>query len=637
MIEKQFIVATAGHVDHGKSALVKALTGTDPDRLPEEKARQITIDLGFAELNLIAPDGTQIHIGFVDVPGHEDFVRNMIAGVGSVDLALLAVAADDGWMRQTEEHLQILTYLGVKRLVVALTKSDLVEAGQVSGDIKSRLRSTPYRHARMVPTSTRSGQGIEQLKQTLAAELAAADPQPDIGKSRLFVDRAFSLPGVGAVVTGTLSGGPFVGGQKVYLQPGNFPTRIRSIQSHHSDVTLARPGMRTALNLADVPKTTSDKAIRRGNIVTADEFSASSTIDVVVQKSERLQAEDPEARPLKNGTSVYLHYGTARLPAMFVLSGEEPLKVGNWALAQLRFRSPLLVFVGDRFVLRDQSDQHTIAGGIVLDPDANAKSFRNERHQKLLLARAKAPGNLNVLVESEIAGRGTAVASALLDKSNFSRTEIETALTHLQKTGRIFRSGGIAVDKETWTGLLARATQIIEGAHKANSERSGLSLNELRAAFPELSPEVFEALVADLCAGDFVRRDAIVARADHRPVLPPHLKAAGDVLLKLLSQKPFDPPARKQLAADTTGRQVLAYLVEQGAAVEIGSDVVLSQEAFARAKEIISQFISRNGPASVSELRRELQSSRRVMVPLLERLDRERVTRRVGDRRMLDK
>ena len=250
--EKHFIIATAGHVDHGKSALVEALTGIDPDRLPEEKARQITIELGFAELNLSAPDREKIHLGIVDVPGHEKFVRNMIAGVGSIDLALFVVAADDGWMPQTEEHLQILTYLGVKRAVIALTKSDLGKIGNVAGQIRKQLRDTAFAHSPIIPVSVRIGEGIENLKSVLSSQFSTMQPQADAGKPRLFIDRAFTLRGIGTVVTGTLTGGQLRRGQNIVVQPHNFEARVRSIQSHGSELEGGQPGMRTAINLPDV-------------------------------------------------------------------------------------------------------------------------------------------------------------------------------------------------------------------------------------------------------------------------------------------------------------------------------------------------------------------------------------------------
>src|SRR5262245_7671129 len=257
-----YIVATAGHVDHGKSALIKALTGTDPDRLPEEKARGITIDLGFAHLELASPVtrpaeaghyASPIHVGIVDVPGHEDFVKNMVAGVGAIDLALLIVAADDGWMTQTEEHLQILSYFGVRRAVVSLTKADLAadEAAAVA-EIRQRLEGSVFADSPIVPTSVVTGLGLEALRETLARELSSAPPPLDIGKPRLAVDRVFTLTGAGTVVTGTLVGGRLQRGQSIAIQPSGHPARIRRIQSHGRDVDSSGPGTRTALNLADV-------------------------------------------------------------------------------------------------------------------------------------------------------------------------------------------------------------------------------------------------------------------------------------------------------------------------------------------------------------------------------------------------
>src|SRR5881628_3629206 len=234
MTVRNFIMATAGHVDHGKSALVKALTGVDPDRLPEEKARGITIDLGFANLQLTSPDGAERYsIGIIDVPGHEDFVKNMVAGAGAVDLALLVVAADDGWMPQTEEHLQILIYLGVRQMVVALTKIDLVESADAAEKkVRAELRDTPFGDAAIVRTSITTESGIEELKAQLAREFSALVPQRDIGKPRLAVDRAFILRGIGTIVTGTLAGGTLRRGQAVVVQPAKIPARIRTIQNH---------------------------------------------------------------------------------------------------------------------------------------------------------------------------------------------------------------------------------------------------------------------------------------------------------------------------------------------------------------------------------------------------------------------
>src|SRR5437762_1866324 len=318
MMEKHFILTTAGHVDHGKSALVKALTGTDPDRLPEEKARGITIDLGFAELTLAGPDGETFHVGIVDVPGHENFVRNMIAGVGSIDLALLAVAADDGWMPQTEEHLQILTYLGVQRAVIALTKCDLGNVEIITAQIREELEQTPFNDCEIVPTSVRTGQGIGDLKDTLAHELAELRPPRDVGKPRLFVDRAFVLRGVGTVATGTLSGGSIRRGQDVVIQPRNISARVRSIQNHGCDIEMAQPGMRTAMNLPDV--SIGENEMQRGDLITVPNLGRpNATIDVLIERSPRLKRNSPAARPIKNGSSVQVHFGTSRTAAKITL------------------------------------------------------------------------------------------------------------------------------------------------------------------------------------------------------------------------------------------------------------------------------------------------------------------------------
>src|SRR5260370_939997 len=363
---RHFVIATAGHVGHGKNALVKALTGTDPDRLPEEKARQITIELGFAHLQLSAMSTlssqlSTLSIGVVDVPGHEDFVRNMIAGVGSVDLALFVVAADDGWMPQTEEHLQILTYLGVERAVLALTKSDLGDASSITAQVRERLHDTAFARSPIIPTSVRTGEGIESLKSALASEASTMQPQRDVGKPRLFIDRAFILRGIGTVVTGTLTGGRLHRGESVVIQPQNFNARIRSIQSHGCEVEYAQPGMRTAINLPDVGIGDGLGQIKRGDVITVADPSASlsassasrasSTLVVLLEKSHRLKPKDPAARPLKNGTSVNLHHATSRFPAKIYLLDSDALQPAKQIIPQLKPESRTFPFHHYLFVL----------------------------------------------------------------------------------------------------------------------------------------------------------------------------------------------------------------------------------------------------------------------------------------------
>ena len=635
-MEKHFILATAGHVDHGKSALVKALTGTDPDRLPEEKARQITIELGFAQLILDGPNEQRLHIGIVDVPGHEDFVRNMIAGVGSIDLALFVVAADDGWMRQTEEHLQILTYLGVKRAVIALTKSDLGDAERTGKEIRNQLRNTVFARSPIIPTSVRTGEGIENLKNAVASECSTIQAQRDLRKPRLFIDRAFTLHGIGTVVTGTLIGGQLHRGQSIIVHPHDFVARIRSIQSHGSELECAQPGMRTAINLPDVAIGEGPGQIKRGDVITAVDLGKSSArLIVMLEKSSRLARKDVAARPLKNGSSAYLHHGTSRFPGKIYLLEDRALGPGEQTIAQLKLKLPIFAFIGDRFVLRDASEQHTIAGGVVLDPDGDRGKCRTATQRKLLAARAGALDDVCLCVRSEISANGFMSKEAVLRKSHFSAHEIGEALQRLQRRDEIVVHEKIAADAQVWHTLRNRTIELIDDAHKTNPERVGLDLNELRTALHDQSSEVFAALLSDLCATDFVRRGSAIARISHRPALPLNLQPVGMKIREALSAKPFDPPARKEIEVDRHAQQVVRFLIATGEAVEVGSDLVLLRENFERMKSSVIDFISKNGPATVSELRQHTQSSRRIMVPLLEQLDRDGFTRRVGDQRTL--
>ena len=635
MTKKHFVLATAGHVDHGKSALVKALTGTDPDRLPEEKARGITIDLGFAELILDWPDEQQFHIGIVDVPGHEDFVRNMIAGVGSVDLALLIVAADDGWMPQTEEHLQILTYLGVQHALIALTKSDLGNIDIITTQIRDRLRDTAFVNSQIIPTSTRIGDGIEDLKRALAMEFATL-PQPrDVGKPRLFVDRAFTLRGIGTVVTGTLTGGRLRRGQAVVIQPQNSPARIRSIQSHGHDVEFTEPGMRTAINLPDAATGTSATAIKRGDVITIGDVATTAVLDVLLERSPRLHRKDPVARALKNGISVYVHHGTSRVRAKIALLEAEALGIGESAIAQLRLASPILAMLGDRFVIRDPSEQHTIAGGIVLDSNGDRANFRSAAQIQLFTKRAAAPHDVDVCLQTELARRGFAQSKTLLAKSNFSAAEISDALGRLQMQGEIVLRGEIVADADRWRDLYRRASELIDNAHQEHPEKRGLEVAELRTGLIEQSADVFEALISDLCANGFVRSATMIARASHRANLSPGLESAAAKIRTTLRAKPFDPPARKEIAQDRHLQSAIRFLIEQGEIIEVGPDLILLREAAEQMQSVVVAFISRNGPATVSELRQEIGTSRRVLVPFLEYLDRQGITRRDGDRRKL--
>jgi selenocysteine-specific elongation factor len=619
---RHFIIATAGHVDHGKSALVKALTGTDPDRLPEEKKRQITIDLGFATLDVATPNGDRIYAGIIDVPGHEDFVRNMIAGVGSIDLAVFVVAADDGWMPQSEEHLQILTYLGVQRAVIALTKSDLGRIDVVTNQIRERLFGTTFADSPIIPTSIRTGTGIEKLVNTLANQLSSTEPQRDICKPRLFIDRVFMLRGIGTVVTGTLTGGSLHRGQQIVVFPTDLDTHIRSIQSHGQELQVAEPGMRTAINLSDL----SVDQIRRGDVVTLPGHGApTSTLIVRLERSPRLKEDKTVARPLKNGSSIYVHHGASRVGARIRFHKNGWLEAGKERIAHLKLAAPIFAFMGDRFVVRDSSERQTIAGGIVLDPDGGRES----------LPSSVVLDNIDSWVRAAVARHGFARRESLLSKSRFSTDEISGALKILEENGEIIVRQHIVADWKFWRKLRAQAIDLIDAAHEKSAERPGIDLRELRSALGIQDLEMFESLVADLCEGDFVRKGSVIARASHRPTLPVHLQPAEKRIREALLRQPFDPPSRKAIEADPQARQVVRFLIENGDVTALSLDVLLLRENFGRMKSQVTEFISQNGPATVSQLRQALGSSRRVMVPLLERLDRDGVTIRAGDKRSL--
>ena len=628
---RHFILATAGHVDHGKSALIKALTGTDPDRLPEEQARGITIDLGFAHLELPDPAdaASRIVLGIVDVPGHEDFVKNMVAGVGSIDLALLVIAADDGWMPQTEEHLQILSYLGVRRAVVALTKIDLAQDEQAAiAAIRERLAGKPFAAAPIVPTSVVTGRGLDDLKAALARVLAGAPAPADITKPRLPVDRVFKLQGIGTVVTGTLSGGVLRRGQNVSIQPVGKTARIRNIQSHGRDVESSSPGTRTALNLS----LDAVEDIHRGDVVTLAEFGGpSSVLDVLIEISPRA------TNTVRDGVRVHAHHGSGTVAARVAFRDDMTLKPGERSVAQLRLESPAFVFAGDRLILRDWSERATLGGGLVLDPDGDRKSFRTEPRAKFLAARAASPEDAAAFVASQVAYAGAARASQLLPRSRFGPSAISSAAAQLAASGSVVALGDFLVDAARWSSLRSRAVEVIDERHRANPEESGLPLSDLRAALQDQLPlgEIFEPLVADLCTRDFVRSGAAIRRASHRPALTPQLQAASVKIRSLLAAKPLDPPSRKDLAPDAASQQALRYLIQSGELIDVNIEIVMTAEAVKQATAMIRDFIRRNGPATTSDLRQMLGNSRRVAIPLLERLDRDGVTVRQGDKRAL--
>ena len=394
--------------------------------------------------------------------------------------------------------------------------------------------------------------------------------------------------------------------------------------------------MRTAVNLPDVELGTGPAAIKRGDVITiVDLVAPSATFDVLLEKSPRLNRSDSAARPLRNGTSVYVHHGTARVSAKVAFLEEETLACGESLLARLRLKSPILALLGDRFVIRDSSEQHTIAGGIMLDPDADRSNFQSAGQKRLLKQRATAPHDVDLCLQSELARSGIAESKTLLRKSHFSQAEITSALLRLQGRGAIILRSEIAAAAGKWLELVHRASELIDTTHKKHPEKRGLELAELRAALPDQSADAFDALLSDLCANSFVRAGTSIARASHRAALPPQIQPAAEKIRTALSAKPFDPPARKQIAQDRHLQQALRFLIEGDEIIELNDDVVLLSDSAGQMRRAVSEFISVHGPATASQLRQKIGTSRRVIIPFLEYLDRIGATQRIGDLRQL--
>lgn len=638
---KPFILATAGHVDHGKSALVEALTGVHPDRLPEERERGLTIDLGFGHFDL--PDrlsasepAAVYRAGVIDVPGHEDFVKNMVAGVGSVDLALLAVAADDGWMPQTEEHLQILEYLGVTHAVVALTKADLQpDLSGVTEEIRQQLAGTVFAAAPIVPVSIVDGRGLNKLRDAFMDVLRTLAPARDLGKPRLSVDRVFTRRGIGTVVTGTLTGGTLRRGQTLMIQPSGQPVRVRSLQSHGRDLECSLPGTRTALALADLPA----EGVRRGDTLTLPDVGrAGCTLDALIVRSPRSLSGRTPARPLKSGSLVWVCHGTASSPARLVfLATGQSLVLGETGWAQLRFEKPVYAWVGDRFILRDAADQTTLAGGMVLEPGGNRRRFRRNDHREWLAEVTGNPADPIHLTHALLRRDHVVKRDGLLAAARFTKIEAGAAVAQLAGEALAVLTESYALDAAWWQEQQRRAQSRIDAEHRLHPESPGLLLTALRHGLaPVLAdPELFSALLAALAEAGYARTGERIARRSHRQTLPAHLQAACTRVQAILLDNPLEPPSRSVLTPDPAGQAALRYLRDQGDVVELSHEIYLPQLGYARLKKAVTRHLETHGSATASELRQALGTTRRILIPLLEKLDRDGVTLREGDRRRL--
>ncbi|MAC50423.1 MAG: selenocysteine-specific translation elongation factor [Verrucomicrobiales bacterium] len=635
MSQKNFILATAGHIDHGKSTLIEALSGINPDRLPEEQKRGMTIDLGFAHLNIKDTENQDeiFSLGLIDVPGHADFVKNMVAGAGSVDLAMFVVAADDGWMPQSEEHLQILSYLNVKRAVVALTKSDTIDDIDFSIEvIRDSLKGSAFENSPVVPVCALIGEGIDEIKKVIINELKELPPPANISKPRLCVDRVFSPKGVGTVITGTTHGGGFSKGQKVIIQPQGTETTIRSIQNHNSQLDDCKPGMRTALNIPDIEilKGKSKEGIRRGDTITiADLGTPSRRVHVEVHVSERAT----KIQTIKHAQRVRFHHFSTTISGKILFFENTNLEKGNKQIAEIRLDRPVFTFAGDRFVLRDWSKQFTIGGGIILDSSPPKRSYRTERQRNFLLMRASNPNEFTTHLNSLLTRDHFIKSDTPLSQSSFSKSVIEDAI----ENNDAVVSGNFIIDKNWWSEINEIAGNRIKTIHEKHPELPGIDISQLRTFMKKrvVDSKLFEFLIDQLCKSGFTKKDTILSIDSHKASLPNHLTSSGKKIRILLDENPLEPPNPKEIINSENDEAALKFLLQTNEAIQLDEKVILLSKNYKEAVDKIRSYITQNGPATAADLRKALSSTRRVIIPLLEHLDKEGITFRSGDTRVL--
>ena len=635
MSQKNFILATAGHIDHGKSTLIEALSGINPDRLPEEQKRGMTIDLGFAHLNIKDTENQDeiFSLGLIDVPGHADFVKNMVAGAGSVDLAMFVVAADDGWMPQSEEHLQILSYLNVKRAVVALTKSDTVDDIDFSIEvIRDSLKGSAFENSPVVPVCALIGEGIDEIKKVIINELKELPSPADISKPRLCVDRVFSPKGVGTVITGTTHGGGFSKGQKVIIQPQGTETTIRSIQNHNSQLDNCKSGMRTALNIPDIEilKGKSKEGIRRGDTITiADLGTPSRRVHVEVHVSERAT----KIQTIKHAQRVRFHHFSTTISGKILFFENSNLEKGNKQIAEIRLDRPVFTFAGDRFVLRDWSKQFTIGGGIILDSAPPKRSYRTEKQRNFLLMRASNPNEFTTHLNSLLTRDHYIKSNTPLSQSSFSKSVIEHAI----ENNDAVVSGNFIIDKKWWSEINEIAGNRIKTIHEKHPELPGIDISQLRTFMKKrvFDSKLFEFLIDQLCKSGFTKKDTILSIDSHKASLPNYLTSSGKKIISLLDANPLEPPNPKEIINSENDEAALKFLLQTNEAIQLDEKVILLSKNYNEAVDKIRSYITQNGPATAADLRKALSSTRRVIIPLLEHLDKEGITFRSGDTRVL--
>lgn len=643
------VIGTAGHVDHGKSALILALTGINPDRLREEQARGLTIDLGFAWLTL--PDGEPV--GIVDVPGHRDFIENMLAGVGSIDATIFVVAADESVMPQTREHLAILDLLEIETGIVAMTKVDLVESDDwldlVLEDVAQTLEGTVLEDAPVVLTSARTGQGLDRLLSELQDVLSQSKPARDRGRPRLSIDRVFTVSGFGTVVTGTLIDGYVEPGQEVEILPRGIKARIRGLQTHKERIDQAVPGSRVAINLSGVDK----DQLKRGDVVASPGWlDATTLVDVRMRYLPDILWPDLgqfAQRPLRHNTRLKFYTGAAQVMARVRLLGQEAVPAGDLGWVQLQLEEPVAMIRGDRYIVRLPSPPTTVGGGVVVDPNPGRK---HRRFQAQVISRLEtlAEGSpVEILLQTlerespvsaddlmKASRLGDAASGALGDLLNEGHALLLSGdrVQDLSDVDRLTASKALIVSRDWWSTLRERVVRILASYHETSPLRSGMPREALRNSLG-LSSQVFDAAMARAHgSGVAVDEGASVRLPSHSVELTEEQSRQVEALLSRFRRDPYASPSVKE-CINEVGEDVFRVLIDRRDLVQVSPDVVFLPETYEDMVARVETWIERHGGVTLAEVRDMFSSSRKYAQALLEHLDDVEVTKRVGDRRVL--
>jgi len=625
------ILGTAGHVDHGKSTLIAALTGTHPDRLKEEKAREMTIELGFASMKL--PNSEEV--GIIDVPGHRDFIGNMLAGIGGIDAVLLVVAADEGVSAQTREHLAIVDLLDIKRGVIVLTKTDLVQDPDwlelVSMDIRELVQLTSLATAPIVSVSARTGFGIPELLDQIEITLNGIPSRKNLGKPRLPVDRVFTLTGFGTVVTGTLLDGSLKIGDEVVCLPRGKTGRIRGLQNHHHKLQKIDPGFRAAVNIVNL----SLQDIERGDVIAhPGDYKPTNLLDAHF----RLLKDSPFH--LKHNLEVKLFLGSSETTARIRLLGSQGLKPGESAFIQLRTDHPVVASKGDRFILRLPSPSETLGGGMVLDPEPGRvyKRFDTDNLDRL---DSMFSGNDNELINQILTTLKVTNLTALSQKSALPMEEVSQIVSTMLERGEVIGLGNsrdirkiTLISPAYWQTLYQDSLEILTDFHQSNPYKAGMPREELRTEL-NLSQVLFDQ-VLDKMAEDLslIQKGSLVWATHHHVVLTPADQAKVAPILAEFLANQFSPPDINQLQAQI-GTNLLEGLLSSQILVAVSDQVVFTPEALLAMREWVQDTIRANGELSLAQFRDQFSTSRKYAAAVLEYFDSIGFTYRKGDVRGL--